>query len=134
MASAQPTALVLSLSSILTALAYVPGSEMFMCRGDTVVRRECCCAQRSELASPSRAEFAKLTSRCCCDVVRDGTAVPPAVSPRDTGGSPSPDQLAAVVSEWSPWRAHPSACPEYRWARPPPVSIAILRQKQSLLI
>lgn len=129
-------AALIAVIPLIGALASAGGGPTFVCRGDMVARRECCCVRhaRTSLGTVAQAE---LRAACCCDVSQIKLGAQAAITASRQSAPPNP--------RLPPWqmdanRAWVSARPIASFvsltssARPPPNQLCPLLQKHSFLI
>lgn len=135
MREARPFLAALAVIQLVAELTFVAGPPMFICRGDSVARQQCCCFRADRMISPPLRETAKLSQACCCDVSLIKTSTTPSLaSSREDGPTPWKTSHVGLASEVSGSFQYPAAPAADRSARPPPAAITVLLQKQSLLI
>jgi hypothetical protein len=129
--------IALAVVPLVAGAAFASQSSVFVCPGDGLVHRDCCCPGDGHRVGAPASSQAELEAACCCDVSQMSVPAPsPATEPR-VSGAVAP--LKVFLGPVSLVVVEPSLAAK-RWrlvsraAHAPPPAIPILRQKQSLLI
>jgi hypothetical protein len=129
--------IALAVVPLVAGAAYAAEGRTFVCQGDEVVRRDCCCPGHEHQVGAASAATPELKAACCCDISQmSSPAAAPAAEPRVAASVAPLKVFPAAVSlalvepslATTPWWL------VVRTAHPPPPAVPILLQKQSLLI
>lgn len=119
---------------LIGGVALASGPAMFVCRGDSVPRKTCCCPASEDAPAPSPAG-PSLSAACCCDLTKSSASVAPAVEPRVSPQAIEPFMLAPIgAAAGATPRPTDRAWAAFNFAHAPPQAIAILLRKQSFLL
>jgi hypothetical protein len=126
--------LVAATLSVLATPTFASATVSFVCEGDLIARRECCCPEGHDLGT---GPGASVSAACCCRVSRadvpeaPAIAQPPLLGQHLDGpvlfGSAVPHAHDVVAPSARAW-------PAIRLANPPLRAVPILLAKQSRLV
>ena len=119
---------------LIGGVALASGPAMFVCRGDSVPRKTCCCPESERAPAPSPAA-PSFSAACCCDLTQVSASVVPAVEPR-VSAQPIEHFMLAPISAAASATPRPTlrAWAAFNFAHAPPQAISILLSKQSFLL
>jgi hypothetical protein len=129
--------MALAVVPLVAGAAFASQSRGFVCQGDSVVRRDCCCPGHEHRVGAPASSQAELKAACCCDVSQMSVPVPSPAAEPSVPGAAAPLQVfvgavSLVIVE--PRLAATGWCLVSGTAHAPPPAIPILLQKQSFLI